>query len=263
VNAHGRVDPAVIEAAIDDQTILVTIMHANNETGTLQPLVEIAERAHHHGVLVHTDASQSVGKIPTHVNELGVDLLTVAGHKLYAPKGIGALYIRTGLQLEPVIYGGGQESGRRAGTENVAYMVALGTACRLAQEQLAESQSRLPLLRDELQRQLESYLGAAGHHSIYLNGHVTERLPNTLNISVEDTIGEEVLAATPEIASSTGSACHEGSTDPSPVLMAMGMSRERALGALRLTLGRWSTQDEVEQAARLLAQSVDSLSRKR
>jgi len=263
VDAQGRVSPAAVEAAIDDQTILVTIMHANNETGTLQSLVEIAERAHRHGVLVHSDAAQSVGKISTPVNELGVDLLTVAGHKLYAPKGIGALYIRSGLQLEPVIYGGGQEAGRRAGTENVANMVALGTACMLAQEQLAESQLRLQRLRDELQRQLECYLAASGQRSVYLNGHITERLPNTLNISMEGIIGEEVLADTPEVASSTGSACHEGSTDPSPVLMAMGMSRERALGALRLTLGRWSTQEEVEKAARLLAQSVDSLSRKR
>ena len=263
VDGQGRVDPAAVEAAIDDQTILVTIMHANNETGTLQPLVEIAERAHRHSVLVHTDASQSVGKIPTSVDELGIDLLTVAGHKLYAPKGIGALYNRSGLQLEPVIYGGGQEASRRAGTENVAYMVALGTACKLAQEQLPESEARLQRLRDELQRQLEWYLAASGRHAVYLNGHMTERLPNTLNISVEGTIGEEVLAATPEIASSTGSACHEGSTDPSSVLMAMGMSRERALGALRLTLGRWSTQEEVERAARLLAQSVDSVSRKR
>lgn len=263
VDAQGRVSPAAVEAAINDQTILVTIMHANNETGTLQSLVEIAERAHRHGVLVHTDAAQSVGKIPTRVHELGVDLLTVAGHKLYAPKGIGALYIRSGLHLEPVIYGGGQEAGRRAGTENVANMVALGTACMLAQEQLPESQARLQHLREELQRQLESYLAASGHHGIHLNGHLTERLPNTLNIGVEGTIGEEVLAATPEIASSTGSACHEGSTDPSPVLMAMGMSRERALGALRLTLGRWSTQEEVEKAARLLAQTVDSMSRKR
>jgi cysteine desulfurase len=168
--------------------------------------------------------------------------------------------MRSGLQLEPVIYGGGQEAGRRAGTENVAYMVALGAACMLAQEQLTESQARLQHLRDELHRQLAWYLG---QHAVYLNGHITERLPNTLNVSVEGTIGEEILAATPEIASSTGSACHEGSTDPSPVLMAMGMPRERALGALRLTLGRWSTQEEVEKATRLLAQTVDSLSRKR
>src|SRR5713101_3480281 len=147
VDAYGRVSRADVAAAIDGQTILVTIMHANNETGTLQPIAEIAKIAHRHGVLVHTDAAQSVGKIPTRVEDLGVDLLTIVGHKLYAPKGIGALYTKHGLQLEPVIYGGGQESGRRAGTENVANMVALGTACLLAQEQHAESQVRLQRLR--------------------------------------------------------------------------------------------------------------------
>jgi cysteine desulfurase len=255
VDESGRVSPGAVEAAIDEKTVLITIMHANNETGTLQPIEEIVEVAHRHGVLVHTDAAQSVGKIPTRVDELGVDLLTVAGHKLYAPKGAGALYTRRGLQLEPVIYGGGQEYGRRAGTENVASMVALGTACMLAQEQLTESQARLQRMRDRLQRLLEEYLPAR----IYLNGHISERLPNTLNISVEGVVGEEVLTVTPGIASSTGSACHEGSTDPSPVLMAMGMSRERALGALRLTLGRWTKEEEVEEAARLLTGSIDSL----
>ncbi len=233
-------------------------MHANNETGTLQPIAEIAKIARKHGVLLHTDAAQSVGKIPVRVEELGVDLLTVAGHKLYAPKGIGALYSRHGLNLEPIMYGGGQESGRRAGTESVANIVALGTACLLAQEQLSESQVRLHHMRDKLQRLLEQYIPGR----IHLNGHRTERLPNTLNISVDGVIGEEVLAITPEIASSTGSACHEGSTDPSPVLMAMGISRARALGAMRLTLGRWSTEEEIERAARLLARSIDSLRRK-
>jgi cysteine desulfurase len=255
VDASGRVNPADVEAAIDEQTVLVTIMHANNETGTLQPIAAIAEIAHRHGVLMHTDASQSVGKIPTDVGMLGVDLLTVAGHKLYAPKGIGALYVRRGLQLEPAIYGGGQESGRRAGTENVAFMVGLGTACVLAREQLASSQVRIRGLRNALQHRLEQYLPG----TLHLNGQETERLPNTLNVSIDGVVGEEVLAATPEIASSTGSACHEGSTEPSAVLMAMGMSRERALGALRLTLGRWSTQDEVEQAAMLLSGTVAGL----
>jgi cysteine desulfurase len=259
VDSSGRVSPEDIEAAIEDKTVLITIMHANNETGTLQPIREIAQIAQRHGVLVHSDAAQAVGKIPVHVDELGVDMLTIAGHKLYAPKGIGALYVRHGLQLEPVVYGGGQEAGLRAGTENVAYMVALGSACILAQQQLAASQPRLQQLRDSLRQQLEQYFTG----SIYLNGHETQRLPNTLNISIEGFIGEEILAAAPEIASSTGSACHEGSTDPSPVLMAMGFSRERALGALRLTLGRWSTMHEVERAAKLLAQTIDSLRQKR
>ena len=174
------------------------------------------------------------------------------------PKELECLYSRHDLNLEPVIYGGGQESGRRAGTESVANIVALGTACLLAQEQLSDSQIRLRSMRDKLQGLIEEFI----HDDVQLNGHDTERLPNTLNISVDGVVGEEVLAVTPEIASSTGSACHEGSTDPSPVLMAMGLSRERALGAMRLTLGRWSTEEEIERAARLLAKSIDSLRRK-
>jgi cysteine desulfurase len=258
VDESGRVSTKDVEAAIDDKTVLITIMHANNETGTLQPIAEIAKIARKHGVLFHTDAAQSVGKIPVSVEELGVDLLTVAGHKIYAPKGIGALYCKHDLKLEPVIYGGGQERGRRAGTENVAHIVALGTACLLAQEHLSESQVRLRFMRDNLQMLIEQYIP----YDVHLNGHVTERLPNTLNISVDGVIGEEVLTITPEIASSTGSACHEGSTEPSPVLMAMGFTRERALGAMRLTLGRWSTEEEIERAAILLAKSIDSLRRK-
>src|SRR5947209_9897356 len=259
VDGYGRIHPQDVEAAIEQETVLITLMHSNNETGTLQPIAEVAEIAHRHGVLVHTDAAQSMGKIATRARDLGVDLLTIAGHKFYAPKGIGALYVRQGVQLEPVIYGGGQESGRRAGTENIAHMVALGAACMLAQEQLAESQPRVQRLRDRLEQRLAEFLPG----SVNLNGHRSERLPNTLNISVDRVIGEEVLAATPEIASSTGSACHEGSTDPSAVLMAMGLSRERALGALRLTLGRWSSEDEVERAALLLAGTIDSLREKR
>src|SRR5947209_2848196 len=255
VDESGRVKTEDVEAAIEEQTVLITIMHANNETGTLQPIAEIAQIAHQHGILMHSDAAQSVGKIPTRLDALSVDLLTIAGHKVYAPKGIGALYVRPGLQLEPIIYGGGQESGRRAGTENIAFIVGLGTACMVAQEQLTESQARLQRLRDLLQRRLEAYLSGR----VRLNGHVTERLPNTLNISVDRVIGEEVLAETTGIASSTGSACHEGNTDPSPVLLAMGLSREQALGALRLTLGRWSSEEEVEQAATLLARTIATL----
>ena len=259
VDHYGRVSLADVAAAINDQTVLISIMHANNETGTLQPISRIAEIAHRHGVLLHTDAAQSVGKIPTLANELGADLLTIAGHKLYAPKGIGALYVRRGVQLEPLVYGGGQEAGRRAGTENLAYGVGLGTACALAREQLAESEPRLRGLRDQLYQRLNMYLPG----SIHLNGHPTERLPNTLNVSIDGVVGEEVLTATPEIASSTGSACHEGNTDPSEVLIAMGCSRERALGALRLTLGRWSTAEQVEKAARLLGKTVDAFLVKR
>lgn len=255
VDATGRVQPADVEAAIDEQTTLVSIMHANNETGTLQPIAEIAEIAHRHGALMHTDASQAVGKISIDVTTLGVDLLTVAGHKLYAPKGIGALYVRRGVQLEPVIAGGGQERGLRAGTENVAAIVALGTACEIAGRYLPLERQRLASLRDRLYQRLVEELPAR----VYLNGHPTERLPNTLNVSIEGVIGEEVLAATPGIAAATGSACHAESTEPSQVLLAQGMERARALGALRLTLGRWSTSSEVEQAAHLLAQTIRTM----
>jgi cysteine desulfurase len=255
VDAAGRVRPADVEAAIDEQTTLVSIMAANNETGTLQPVAEIAEIAHRHGALMHTDASQAVGKIPIDVTEIGVDLLTVAGHKLYAPKGIGALFVRRGVHLEPVQPGGGQEGGLRAGTENVAALVALGTACEIARQHLSQEQERLVRLRDVLfQRLWESLPGL-----LSLNGHLTERLPNTLNVSVEGVIGQEVLDSTPGIAAATGSACHAGSTSPSGVLLAMGVERSRALGALRLTLGRWSTSEEIDQAAQLLAQTIRTM----
>ncbi len=259
VDGFGQVKPSAVEAAIEAETVLVTVMHANNETGTLQTIAEIAEIAHRHDVLVHTDASQSVGKIATQVTALGVDLLTVAGHKIYAPKGIGALYVRRGLALEPAIYGGGQEAGRRAGTENVASMVALGKAAALAHQQLESSGQRLLQLRDLLQQRLEQYLPG----QVSLNGHPVLRLPNTLNVSIAGVVGEDVLHATPQIASSTGSACHEGDTEPSAVLLAMGLSRERALGALRLTLGRWTSEADVEYAATLLAQTVASLRERR
>lgn len=252
VDREGRVLPAALEAAMTEQTVLVTIMLANNETGTLQPVADLARIAHRHHALFHSDAAQAVGKLPFSINDLGVDLLTVVGHKLYAPKGVGALYVRQGTPLEPLIPGGGQEQGRRAGTENVALLVALGTACLFASQELSESPARLRTLRDLLHQQLAEALP----DMVHLNGHLTERLPNTLNVSIDGVIGEEVLAATPDIAAATGSACHAGSTEPSAVLLAQGIERARALGALRLTLGRWSTRDEVEQAAYLLAQVV-------
>lgn len=254
VDSTGLVEPATLAAAMHDDTILVTIMHANNETGTLQPLPELAEIAHRKGALLHSDAAQSVGKIPVHPHALGADLLTIAGHKLYAPKGVGALYVRHDLLevLEPLIYGGGQESGRRAGTENVANMVALGKACQLAAEQLPESQRRLKRLRDRL----HALLAQALPGRVYLNGHPAERLPNTLNVSIDGIMGEELLARIAGLASSTGSACHEGSTEPSPVLIAMGLQRPRALAALRLTAGRWTDEQQIEQAAHMLTQHI-------
>jgi cysteine desulfurase len=258
VDGHGQVDPATLEAAITPRTVLVSIQHANSETGTIQPIRKLAEIAHAHGVLLHSDAAQSVGKVPVAVDELGVDLLTVVGHKLYAPKGVGALYVRQGVALAPVILGGGQERGLRAGTENVALIVALGVAAALAAERLAADGPRLRVLRDRLHRRLVERLAGA----VQLNGHPTQRLPNTLNVGIDGVIGQQLLAATPELAASMGSACHAADPEPSGVLLAMGLPRERALGALRLTLGRWTTQAEVDSAASLLATAAITLRRR-
>jgi len=254
VDEHGLVRLADLERELTAETILVSIMHANNETGTLQPIAEIAALAHRQGALVHTDAAQSVGKVPTRVDELGVDLLTVAGHKLYAPKGVGALYVRSGVRLEPLVHGAGHEAGRRAGTENVPYMVALGKACEVAADRMADYAPRMRELRDRLQQLLaEAVPGLA------LNGHPTQRLPNTLNVSFPGVDGEELLAATPEVAASTGSACHAGRTEPSAVLLAMGIPRERALGAVRLSLGKLTTASDVEAAAEALGRTWRNL----
>jgi cysteine desulfurase len=254
VDRYGRVDPDDVQQAISPRTILITIMHANNEVGTLQPLAAIGRLARERGIPLHTDAAQSVGKLPTRVDELGVDLLTVAAHKLYAPKGVGTLFVRRGLHLEPLIHGAGHEGGRRAGTENVVGIVGLGEACRLARESLDEEADRLLRLRDQLYESLAAHPGG-----VHLNGHPSERLPNTLNVSFAGIDGEALLARTPEIAASTGSACHAGRTEPSAVLLAMGVAPELALGAVRLSLGRWTTQEEVGRVASLLAERVQDL----
>ncbi|HEY1348886.1 MAG TPA: cysteine desulfurase family protein [Ktedonobacteraceae bacterium] len=251
VDADGQVRLADLEAALREDTQLVSIMHANNETGTLQPLVAIAEIVHRRGALLHSDAAQTVGKLPVHPRELGVDLLTLAGHKLYAPKGIGALYVRQELRpwLEPVIYGGGQEGGQRAGTESIASIVALGKACELAAADLPLAVQELRELRDYL----HSLLTRALPGRVHLNGHPVERLPNTLNVSIAGSMGEDLLAAIPALACSTGSACHEGHNEPSPVLSAMNVPRTRALAAVRLSVGRWTSRAGLEQAAELLS----------
>jgi cysteine desulfurase len=254
VDSDGLVDPADLAAAISPRTVLVTIMSANNETGVLQPVTELARVAHDHGVLFHTDAAQIAGKLPLDVAALDVDLLTVVGHKMYAPKGIAALYVRAGVALEPIIYGGGQEHGLRAGTENIASAVALGAAARLAAADLAAGgHHRLRALRDRLHRGIADALPG----QVLLNGAADRRLPNTLNVSIAGTRGDELLAAAPGLAASTGSACHAGSTEPSPVLQAMGLGRERALSAVRLSLGRWTTDEDVDHATRLLAKALD------
>jgi cysteine desulfurase len=259
VDGAGRVDPDDVAAAIGPSTVLVSLMHANNEVGTLNPIGEIARVCRERGVALHTDAAQSVGKLPLAVGDggLGVDLLTVAGHKLYAPKGVGALYVREGVGLDPLVHGAGHERGRRAGTENVAFAAALGCAARLCAERLPGEAERLRGLRDRLHERL-----SAAVPGLALNGHPTERLPNTLNVSFPGVDGEALLAATPEVAASTGSACHAGRTDPSAVLLAIGLDAGRALGAVRLSLGRWSTAEEVDRAADALATSWRGLARR-
>ncbi|TWV46114.1 cysteine desulfurase [Streptomyces misionensis] len=253
VDGDGLVAPEALAAALDEDTVLVSVMAANNETGALQPITDLAAVAHDRGALFHCDAAQAAGKIPLAVEALGVDLLTVVGHKMYAPKGAAALYVRDGVPLEPVVYGGGQESGLRAGTENVALAVALGTAARIAADELADgAPARIAALRDGLHRRLTDALPGR----VRLNGPEKNRLPNTLNVSVDGALGHELLAAAPQLAASTGSACHSGDHTPSPVLTAMGLDPARALGALRLSLGRWTTPDDIETAATALVRAA-------
>ncbi|MEU6672317.1 cysteine desulfurase family protein [Streptomyces sp. NPDC046727] len=253
VDGDGLVDPGALDAALTEETVLVSVMAANNETGAFQPIGELARLARTHGALFHCDAAQAAGKIPLDVQESGVDLLTVVGHKMYAPKAVAALYVRDGVPLEPVVYGGGQERGLRAGTENVALAVALGTAARLAAEDLADrAPARIAALRDDLHQRLTAALPGRVH----LNGPEKQRLPNTLNVSIEGALGHELLAAAGQVAASTGSACHSGDHSPSPVLTAMGLSPDRALAALRLSLGRWTTAEDVETAATALIRAA-------
>jgi cysteine desulfurase len=249
VDRYGMVDPSDVEKAITRETNLITVMHANNEVGTINPIGQIGKIAEEKNVIFHSDAAQSCGKILVNVVDLNVDLLTIAGHKLYAPKGIGALYIRNGINLDKFIHGAGQEQRRRAGTENVPYIIGLGCACEIALSKLSNYSQNIRSLRDRLHKNI---LNGLGDEKVKLNGHPEKRLPNTLNISIKDIIGENLLARIPEIAASTGSACHAGSTEPSAVLLAMGLPKEQALGALRLSLGRWSTQKEIDIASGLI-----------
>jgi len=248
VDSCGRVDPDDVSRAITPQTILISIMHANNEVGTIQPIPELSRIARDHGILIHTDAAQSVGKIATDVNALGVDLLTVAGHKVYAPKGVGALYVRRGTPLEPLVHGAGHEGGRRAGTESALLAVGLGTACDLARN-LAPMQD-VRSLRDRLWQRLQVTFG----NRVVLNGSPDQRLPNTLNVSFVGEVGADILARLEGVAASTGSACHAGRIDLSPVLKAMGVAPEVGMGAIRFSLGRGTTQDEVDAVRDRLAQ---------
>lgn len=252
VDRQGLVDPEAVRKAIERKTTIISIMHSNNEVGTLQPIKEIAAIARARGVLMHTDAAQSLGKVPVNVQELGVDLLSVAGHKLYAPKGVGVLYVRKGVQLESFIHGAGHESGRRAGTENVSHIVGLGKACELARQSLPDATAKLQSIRDRLWDRLKTGLG----ERVILNGHPEKRLPNTLNVNIIGQVGADFLQKVPAIAASTGSACHEGTISQSPVLCAMGVPPEIGRGAIRLTVGRFTTADEVDRAAAAIVQAA-------
>lgn len=263
VDGEGLVDPdevdrrlARISRAGRGGPVLVSVMAANNETGALQPIRDLVRVAHRWGALVHCDAAQAVGKIPVDVAELGVDLLTVVGHKMYAPKGIATLWVRAGLGLEPVSYGGGQEGGLRAGTENVALAVAFGVAAQVAAADLAGGGAqRLTAVRDRLHAGLDRALPGR----VRLNGPAERRLPNTLNVGIDGIEGHRLLAVLPGVAASTGSACHSGDTyTPSPVLTAMGQPPARALSAIRFSVGRATTDEEIDEAVTAIAGAVRS-----
>lgn len=247
-SAAGLVDVEEARRLIDGDTALVTLIHAQNEIGTLQPVAEIAALAHQAGALVHVDVAQSAGKVPVDVMALGADLVSIAGHKLYAPKGVGVLYLKRGVALPPLLVGAGQEHGRRPGTENVPYMVALGQACRLAREALPQAEPRMRALADRLLERL--IYNVPG---LTLAGDRERRLPNTLNVLFPGVSGRQLLAACPGVLASNGSACHADSEEPSAILLALGIARDAALGTVRLSLGRHTTESDVDAAADQLA----------
>jgi len=249
-DSFGRVAPEAVQEAMTDQTVLVSVMHASNEVGTIQPLREIAEIVHGRGAYLHSDAVQTFGQLPVTVAALGVDLLTLSAHKIYGPKGAGALYVRSGIAMEPLLHGGGQERQRRSGTENVAAIAGFGEAVRyLIPEREAEA-ARLTILRDALFSELCRRIPG-----VVLNGHPTERLPNNLNVSFPGLDAETLLLALDQagISASSGSACASGSIEPSHVLTAMGLPEDHTRCALRLTLGRTTTWDQLLQVLEKLA----------
>lgn len=255
VNEYGLVNPSDLVSACSSKTILITIMHANNEVGTIEPLHEISEITREGGILLHTDAAQSIGKISTDVAELGVDLLSIAGHKIYAPKGIGALYIRNGLKLESLMHGAGQEAGKRAGTENVLEIVGFGKACEIAKRDLERNSRQMQMTRDRL------YAGIRkGCKEVRLNGHPEKRLPNTLSLSFHGLEANRILEKiSVAVAASAGAACHADSVQISHVLKAMGVPLDWAKGTLRLTTGRTTIDEDIDTAVKIIANAVNSM----
>jgi cysteine desulfurase len=254
VDHYGCIDPAEVERALTSETILVTAMHANNEVGTIQPIREIARIAHRRGILVHTDAAQSVGKVPVRVSDLGVDLLSLAGHKLYAPKGIGALFIRSGVNPEKLLWGADHERGLRAGTENVPGIVGLGKACELCTQRLEQRSSHLRRLRDRLHDAIRSHIP-----DVRLNGHPELRLPNTLSLSFRGFEANAILSELVDVAASAGAACHSDRMTVSPTLRAMGVPLEYAMGTIRFSTGSMLTEEDVDRAAEAVVRVVQRL----
>ena len=254
VDEYGMVDSQQVEEAITSETLLVTIMHANNEVGTIQPIAEIADIAHRHGALVHTDCAQSVGKIPVRVDDLGVDLLSIAGHKLYAPKGIGALYIRPGVRLEKLMHGANHEQDRRAGTENVIEMTGLGKACELIEQNLPAYAAHMAEMRDRLEQKL-----LATQSDARVNGHPENRLPNTSSIAFRGLEADRILSSLPTVAASAGAACHSDQVEVSHVLSAMNVPLEYAMGTLRFSVGRFTTAEEIDRAVREISEVIGSM----
>jgi cysteine desulfurase len=257
VDEYGYIDPADVERAITPDTILVTVMHANNEVGTIEPISDIAKIAHRFGALMHTDAAQSVNKIPVDVDTLGVDLLSIAGHKLYAPKGIGALYVRSGVELDKQLQGADQEGGRRPGTENVLEIIGLGRACELARRDLEKNATHFRAMRDRLHQAL---LQELGDNLVRLNGHPEKRLPNTLSLSFRGIEANTLLSEIGErVAASAGAACHSDSIDVSAVLEAMKVPIEWAMGTVRFSVGRYTTSEEIDRATTIVSEAVRRL----
>ena len=255
VDGNGHVDPHAVAAAVRPDTALVSIMHANNEVGTIQPIAEIARLIKPMGVLLHTDAAQSAGKIEIDVDVLGGDLLTLAGHKFYATKGIGALYVRSGTPIKSILFGAEQEHGLRPGTENVPLIVGLGAAARLAREHLPATTNKLRVLRDRLHDRLMATVPG-----LILNGHPIERLPNTLHVSFPGIYGRDLLSRVAnQVVASVGSACHSEADAVSGVLAAMGCDADRARGAVRFSVGRMTTPEEIEVATTALSKAAANL----
>ncbi len=243
VDEHGLIDPGQVEAAINPETILISVMHANNEVGTIEPINEIAGIAHKRGVIVHSDCAQSVGKIPVRVDELNVDLLSIAGHKLYGPKGVGALYVRSGVKLEKYMHGANHEMNRRAGTENVIEIVGLGEACAQADAHLNEGMEHLMNLRNRFESGLKKQFS-----DIRINGHPEQRLPNTSSISFKNLKADAILSELKDVSASAGAACHSDAIKVSSVLEAMNVPLEYAMGTIRFSVGRFTTEEEIDKA---------------